>query len=166
MGEDERAAACQTCTKCSVAKPMTQFNQNRFVRAGYNHICKSCSLQASRARRAAYKSMQTRGNEPAGLQYCAQCCSTLPAVSFHFPCDTRSGLSHYCKACCSMSTLQMLQRRSGSQLQAESKVCSRCLASLPASSFYVSRSAASGLHSQCKGCFLQSYKERRQQKAP
>lgn len=104
--------------------------------------------------------------QPAGLQYCAQCCSTLPAVSFHFPCDTRSGLSHYCKACCSMSTLQMLQRRSGSQLQAESKVCSRCLASLPASSFYVSRSAASGLHSQCKGCFLQSYKERRQQKAP
>ena len=98
------------------------------------------------------------------VQKCQCCAELLPASEFYSPRGTPSGLSAYCRSCCSDKTLEMLERRLPVRNIPSSKVCSRCRQTRPSSEFYKSWSAASGLHSQCIPCYLASIAERKQRR--
>jgi hypothetical protein len=93
------------CTKCNVAKPLTEFHRDKKMKCGFNSSCRGCSWTAKRqqiyaVRKQYAEKMKQREQVPeVDNKKCSGCKEILPATSFYKRKSQTDGLWVYCKAC-------------------------------------------------------------------
>lgn len=80
------------CTRCKIAKPMSEFYKNKSFKDGHDHYCRLCRLAFCHAR-------QEKPKQIPETKTCRRCGINHPNREFFRKAYNRDGLMHDCKKC-------------------------------------------------------------------
>lgn len=87
----------QVCTKCNIAKKLSDFHKDSHTNNGYTKRCKICKLQDTKEQRTNKK--VTIKYEKVDSKKCSKCNDKLAASMFNKNCLSKDGLTSVCKKC-------------------------------------------------------------------